>query len=105
MISDVHIYVKDGRISEITSEPIEGAVSDNIIDGMDKYLIPGLFDAHFHLMYNPEKFERTLHQLIHFGVTGILIPGGSLASYENMARLKQLEQEGQIVTPHLFILA
>lgn len=102
VISNVHIYVQNGRISQITSAPIENAVSDNVIAGKGKYIIPGLFDAHFHLMYNPGKFERTLQQLIHFGVTGILIPGGSLATYENLAGLKQLEQEGQMVTPHLF---
>lgn len=51
------IYHEDGRISQITFDPIEGAVSDNVIDGTGKYLIPGLFDAHFHLRYNPGKIR------------------------------------------------
>ncbi len=101
--SDVNVYIKDSTIAQINRNEIKQ--TRGVIDGSGKYLIPGLFDAHYHLQDVPNdtvKSSPSLKQLIHFGVTGVLIPGGSLASYENLERLKQLETTGEIITPHLF---
>jgi imidazolonepropionase-like amidohydrolase len=101
--SGVNVYVKDSTIAQIGRNEI--TQSRATIDGSGKYLIPGLFDAHYHLQDVPNdtaKSSPSLKQLIHFGVTGVLIPGGSLASYENLEHLKQLEASGEITSPHLF---
>ncbi len=100
--SGVNVYVKDSLIAQIDRNEINQ--SHGVIDGSKKYLIPGLFDAHYHLQDVPNDTvlsSTSLKQLIHFGVTGVLIPGGSLASYENLERLKQLETTGEITAPHL----
>lgn len=102
MTSSANIYVRNGETAAITSQPIEKATSENIIDGRGKYVIPGLMDAHLHLQHSPEKFERTMKQLIHFGVTNILVPGGSLATYENMEKLTNRERSGEIVAPRIY---
>ena len=101
--SGVNVYVKDSTIARIDRNEINQ--SRGVIDGSKKYLIPGLLDAHYHLQDVPgEAVEESpsLKQLIHFGITGVLIPGGSLASYKNLERLKQLETAGEITAPHLF---
>lgn len=99
----MHVYVKDGSIAEIDRSEIHQ--SRRVIDGSGKYLIPGFIDAHYHLQELPNdtvKGSTALKQLIHSGVTGVLIPGGSVASYKNLERLKQLETTGKITAPHLF---
>lgn len=101
--SGVNVYVKDSLIVRIDQNEVNQ--SREVIDGSGKYLIPGLFDAHYHLQDVPNDTvlsSPSLEQLIHFGVTGVLIPGGSLASYQNLEHLKQLETTGEITTPHLF---
>lgn len=49
LIEDVNVLVEDNVISQITSADIEsrGAV---VIDGSDHTLMPGLTDAHYHVM-------------------------------------------------------
>lgn len=100
--SGVNVYVKNSLITRIDRNEVNQ--SHRVINGSKKYLIPGLFDAHYHLQDVPNDTvlsSPSLKQLIHFGVTGVLIPGGSLASYENLERLKQLETTREN-TPHLF---
>ena len=101
--SGVNVYIKGDTIARINRNEI--TQSSGVIDGSGKYLIPGLFDAHYHLQDVPNDTvlnSPSLKQLIHFGVTGVLIPGGSLASSKNLGHLKQLETTGEITTPHLF---
>ena len=47
-----HAYVRilDGRIAAVSERPLRGAVE---IDGMGRYLIPGLIDSHVHLAVPP----------------------------------------------------
>ncbi len=91
------IFIKDGRILNIgRSEDIK---ADSIIDGSGKYLIPGLFESHFHF---PHERKRDLRQLIHFGVTSVFNTGSSHTSYDMMKELIRLEQTDSIVSPHIF---
>ena len=54
---------------------IEPPVGARVIDGRDRYLIPGLIDAHVHLSYIG---EHALDQLITNGVTTARDMGGDL---------------------------
>ncbi|MGK7390171.1 MAG: amidohydrolase family protein [Candidatus Cyclobacteriaceae bacterium M2_1C_046] len=100
MKSDVNLYIKDGRILKISKSNNEFS-ADELINGKGKYVIPGLFDAHFHLENGKEKLERSLKQLIHFGVTTVLIPGGSSGTYGNVQELIEQEKQNKITSPHL----
>ncbi|HUQ92202.1 MAG TPA: amidohydrolase family protein [Bryobacteraceae bacterium] len=60
------VLIRDGRIAGIGDVPIpKGA---NTIDATGKYLIPGLWDMHTHVLVNP---ERHFPKLLASGVIGI----------------------------------
>ena len=95
---NVSILIKDGRILNIVEGSINAEV-DSIIDGQDKYIIPGLFDAHFHFPY---ERERALKQLIHFGITSVLNTGSSHTSYDMLKEFIRREKTDSIVSPHIY---
>ncbi len=65
--SGMSIFVQNGIISEIsTTADIQTYASTHIIDGTDKYLLPGLIDAHVHVWDEAELAGYLAH-----GVTGI----------------------------------
>ena len=45
-----HVFVEGNRISAISSSPITVAEQTRIIDGQGNTLMPGLIDAHFHMV-------------------------------------------------------
>lgn len=93
------IYVKNGRIYKIGKDK---AISySDSIDGKGKYLIPGLFDAHFHLTRDSSNIQRSLKQLVHFGVTNIFLPGSSLAPYSTMTYIDSLERNNLLISPSI----
>jgi imidazolonepropionase-like amidohydrolase len=47
-----HIVIEGGCITEISSNPPEQDSSDEIIDCTGKYILPGLIDAHVHLVWD-----------------------------------------------------
>src|SRR5215203_1229766 len=59
------VLVKDGVITEIGSK-VKVPKNAQLIDGKDKYLAPGLVDAHIHLRQTDEK---GLIQYLAAGVT------------------------------------
>ena len=69
-----------------------------IIDGTGKYLIPGLWDMHAHVLFNGMR-DPLLKLLVANGVTGIRDMGG-----EQLDQLQQLKQEiaaGRILGPRI----
>jgi len=107
MQSGKSVVVKDGRILAIVSVLTDSIQPTKVIDGTGKFLIPGLIDAHVHLAgagygeYTKKNFPETLNQLLHFGVTSILIPGGSRGTYENVRELKSKEMDSGWVSPRI----
>lgn len=92
----INVYVKDGSIAKLDSEPI--TQNENIIDGTGKYLMPGLFDCHVHPGKDyPEDFRR----LMHYGVTSIFIPGGSTCTDEVFTEMRQLGAQDSIPAPRV----
>ena len=60
------VVMKEGRISAITTgKPPEGAT---VVNGSGKFLIPGLWDMHTHVLGDA---DRAFPQLLAHGVTGI----------------------------------
>ncbi len=93
----VDVYVQDGQIARITTIQ-DAEPSTTIIDGTGKYLMPGLFDAHAH----PFPIEENFPRFIHYGVTSILITGGSVASRENLAHARGLSERNAVPAPRVF---
>ena len=50
------------------------------IDGTGKYLIPGLWDMHVHITYEPELTEAMPELFLKYGITSVRDTGGLLAN-------------------------
>jgi len=52
VLENQYLGIVDGIINEVSSKPLEGDYAD-MVDYSDKYVMPGLIDAHVHLRYDP----------------------------------------------------
>jgi imidazolonepropionase-like amidohydrolase len=52
VLENQYVGIVDGVIYEVSSKPLEGEY-DDLVDYSDKYVMPGLIDAHVHLRYDP----------------------------------------------------
>ena len=93
---NVSIGVKDGRIISIDSDST--IMGKDIIDGTDKYLMPGLFDCHVHT----GNFQQDFQHFIHYGVTSIFIPGGITCTNEYYESMRELGGQDSIPAPRVF---
>jgi imidazolonepropionase-like amidohydrolase len=94
--SNMTVIVIDGRISSIDADQNmivpKGA---RVIDGQDRFLIPGLWDMHVHLA---KTGENTLPLFIANGVTGVRDMGGD---YESLLRWRREIAEGKRLGPRI----
>lgn len=95
--SNVNVYVKDQIIIRIDSGVVYQG--EHVIDGTDKYLIPGLFDCHVH---PGDSYQEDFERLMHYGITSIFIPGGSSCTDETFALMRQLGSQDSIPAPRVF---
>ncbi|HLJ51584.1 MAG TPA: amidohydrolase family protein [Bryobacteraceae bacterium] len=65
-----------------------------VVNGVGKYLIPGLWDMHVHLWYK----ENQLPQYVAWGITGVRDMGSDLAQVK---RWRAEMQAGKFVGPHI----
>jgi len=96
MSENVTIGIRGGRISKIGAGFI--GESKQTIEGGGKFLIPGLFDCHAHTT----DFERDFPRFIHYGVTSILVPGGSLCTNEYYAKMTAKGNQDKLPAPFVF---
>ncbi|MEL6192325.1 MAG: amidohydrolase family protein [Bacteroidota bacterium] len=92
----VTICIKEDIIQDIL--PKADVRADTLIDGSGKFVIPGLFDGHVHTTNYKEDFPR----FIHYGVTSILITGGSLCTHDYYAKMRQLGKQDTFPAPVVF---
>ena len=93
------VSIKNGVIQSIGSAKLDMDDSQ-IIDGVGKYLIPGLWDAHVHLTFIPEIDHETHFKLyLKNGVTSIRDTGAILSKLQ--PSLSFIE-ENPNTTPRLF---
>ncbi|NER09826.1 Imidazolonepropionase [Muriicola jejuensis] len=96
MQQDISVGIRDGRIVQIDS--VLEAEGKETLNGSGKYLIPGLFDCHVHT----NDFDTDFPRYIHYGVTSILITGGSLCTNEYYASMRERGQQDSIPAPVVF---
>ncbi len=103
MQSNMNIYIENGKIKEILKNKIPNATAENLIDGTGKYVIPGLFDAHYHYLNyrarNMEPYKEQGKLLTHFGVTSILVTNGII---EDMQEFQKLIKTNKVTSPRIF---
>lgn len=92
----VTIAIDNKKIVAIGSElDVNGR---KLIDGTDKFLIPGLFDCHVHT----GDFQDNFANLIHYGITSIFVPGGSRCTNEYYADMRLMSAQDSIPAPRVF---
>lgn len=83
------VLVENGTISRVTASELP-AVQATVVDGQNRTLLPGLFDAHVHVAANPEP---ALRQALSLGITTVLDMFGDLDLLKVRQRLAAEEPE------------
>lgn len=108
------VVVRGGKIAEITrtQTPIPTGVS--VVDGRGKFLIPGMIDAHIHLLgggawrdssaqsnkaIDESVGESTLQGYLYYGFTSVYDAGNNP---DFIIGLRARERAGEIIAPRIF---
>jgi imidazolonepropionase-like amidohydrolase len=99
------VIVRDGRIEEIASSAhgLGAKLSGVHIDGSGKFLIPGLWDMHVHMVFGdwfPHGKEISLPLFIANGITGVRDMGGEL---EVLQQWRKEIAAGTLIGPRMVI--
>lgn len=92
------VVVSGNRIAAVgRSDDVKTPAGARVVDGSGKFLIPGLWEAHFHAIH--VRFERTLPLAVARGVTDARDMG---APIPYLIRARKAIDEG-LLTPRLFV--
>ena len=76
---DQTVIIRNQRIVQVgTANTLEIPVNSTVLNGDGQYLIPGLWDAHVHLTYQPDIAHRMFPLFIANGITSVRDTGGPL---------------------------
>jgi len=78
LIGTRFVALKGEKIIKVAIEEMQVSDETLIIDGSDKFLIPGLWDAHVHFDYIPELAPSMFDLFLLHGVTSVRDTGGRL---------------------------
>ena len=70
------VLVSDGEILSVKASDSSQISAQQVIDGRGKYLIPGLWDMHVHVTYEPVLTELMPKLFLDYGVTSVRDTGG-----------------------------
>lgn len=108
MQEKISLYVRDGKIAQISRKPPGQAVSKMTIDGTGKFLIPGLIEAHAHPSETDvdsvarKDFPHSFKTMIHYGVTSVVLLGSADGGYSVMQELQESAINGSMVGPRIY---
>ncbi len=83
LIENQSIAIRDGKIIDVFDVKTKEISYDSLIDGTDKYAMPGLWDMHVHFRGGEELIsdnEAFLSQFIKYGITSVRDAGGDLTN-------------------------
>ena len=85
-----HIKVKDGKISDISKQPLKG---DNIIDIKDNYVLSGFIDPHIHFrdpgLTQKEDFKSGSESAANGGFTTVIDMPNTIPKTNTYKALKE----------------
>lgn len=103
-ISNQSIFINEGRIVKLSNSVEENAyTSEIVLDGTDKYILPGFWDNHVHFRGGDSLIQANkdfLQLFIMNGITTVRDAGGDLTS-SVMAWKQQIENKS-LVGPTIF---
>jgi imidazolonepropionase-like amidohydrolase len=112
VMKDAHIGIRDGIIQEISTKQLNNEYSIKV-DYSDKFIMPGLIDAHVHVRYGskpdlsdfPDSYQslraaENMKQALRSGITTLVDAGG----IRNMTfDLRRAQRDGIFEGPRLFV--
>jgi imidazolonepropionase-like amidohydrolase len=102
------LVIDDGVIVAIAARGERVPPARVRIDGSGRYVMPGLVDVHVHLgsgglePRTPDTAKRALRQFLYYGVTSVLVVGGSGGGDEEIAELRAAQRRGDIRGARVF---
>ena len=94
--TDQTVVISDGKIADVArSGSLAAPANARIVDGMGKYLIPGLWDMHVHTW----DYESTYPLYIANGVTGVRDMFGPPDANKFRAEL----EKRKLIAPHFYL--
>ncbi len=103
---DMEVAMENGRImsvGKVTKISVPHPRIVRAVDGHGKYLIPGLWDMHVHVMFGdwiPGSKEVSLPLFVANGVTGVRDMGGNL---DTLLAWREEIAAGTLIGPHMVI--
>lgn len=103
-ISNQSIFINEGRIVKLSNSVEENAyTSEIVLDGTDKYILPGFWDNHVHFRGGDSLIQANkdfLKLFIMNGITTVRDAGGDLTS--SVIAWKQQIENKSLVGPTIF---
>jgi len=94
--SGVNVYIKNNRIAQIDTGVL--SQKEKVINGTNKYLIPGLFDCHAHT----SNYQKDFPRFMHYGVTSVFITGGDHCTNEYYTEMRTIGRQDASPAPRVF---
>lgn len=99
--SNMTVVVEGNRVKAVgKSNAVRIPTGAQIVNGRGKFLIPGLWDMHVHIL-EPKLFDEYLPLLISNGVTGVRDTGTTAEGFAALPRLRREVAEGKRVGPRI----
>ncbi len=73
------VYISGERIAAVRESAADSVNAGTVIDGKNRFLIPGLWDMHVHVVYEPRLTSRMADLFLDHGITSVRDTGGLLA--------------------------
>jgi hypothetical protein len=98
---DMTVEINEGQISSIRSSSEAFIPNDAVVvDATGKFLIPGLWDMHVHLLQE-ERIKKSFPMLLANGVLGIRDMGSPSEELEKISQWRGQIETGEISGPHI----
>lgn len=110
-ISGTSVLIENGRFSKISTSNIAAPEGVSVVDGTDKFLMPGIIDSHIHLpggragagnrqmVINRPVALRSLAAYLYSGVTAVYDSGNNA---EFIYGIREDERAGRVLGPRIY---
>jgi hypothetical protein len=99
---DMTVLILNGRISKIEQTVKKIPKKFNVINATGKFLIPGLWDAHVHTLWDSSRAVLFFPLFIANGVTSVREMGGPMPAQDQVSWRNKISS-GEIQGPRLFV--